>query len=110
MGTSRSSPLASDHAARDPADGVAALFSALPCHMPVDKHQLMNAEADAAFADLKARMCANGWMVGEDTCAAVRAMVMWLMQHDLDGLASARRRRDPRVCVIDDRSFCPTGF
>ena len=53
------------------------------CHMPVDKHQLMNAEADAAFADLKARMCANGWMVGEDTCAAVRAMVMWLMQHDL---------------------------
>ena len=56
------------------------------CHMPVDKHQLMNAEADAAFADLKARMCANGWMVGEDTCAAVRAMVMWLMQHDLDGL------------------------
>ena len=32
--------------------------------------QLMNAEADAAFADLKARMC-NDWMVGEDTCAAV---------------------------------------
>ena len=55
------------------------------CHMPVDEHQLMNAEADAAFADLKARMC-NGWMVGEDTCAAVRQMVRWLMEHDLDGL------------------------
>ena len=37
--------------------------------MPVDKHQLMNAEADAAFADLKARMCANGWMWSERTPA-----------------------------------------
>ena len=55
------------------------------CHEPVDEDQLMNAEADAAFEDLKERMC-NGWVVGEDTCAAVRAMVVWLMEHNLDGL------------------------
>lgn len=60
------------------------------CHTPVDKDQLMNAEADVAFADLKERMSSFdhpvGWRVGEDTYAAVRQMVMWLMEHDLDGL------------------------
>ena len=55
------------------------------CHMPVDEHQLMNAQADAAFADLKEMMC-DEWVVEQDACAAVRQMVMWLMEHDLDGL------------------------
>lgn len=55
------------------------------CHLPVNKNRLMNAQADEAFEDLKERMC-DDWMVGVDTCAAVRAMVMWLMGHDLDGL------------------------
>ena len=41
------------------------------CYLPVDANQLMGAEADAAFADLKARWCDDG-TVGRDQCFGVR--------------------------------------
>ena len=56
------------------------------CHLPVDANQLMGAEADAAFADLKARWCDDG-TVGRDQCFGVRELIKWLMDGDLDCLA-----------------------
>ena len=55
------------------------------CHLPVDANQLMDAEADAAFAELKARWCDDG-TVGRDLCYGVRELIKWLMNADLDCL------------------------
>ena len=47
--------------------------------------QIMGAEADAAFADLKERWCDDG-AFERDQCHAVRELIKWLMNADLDCL------------------------
>ena len=55
------------------------------CHLPVDEDKLVGTEADAAFADLKERWCEDG-SLERDPCFAVRELMKWLMEEDLDCL------------------------